>query len=130
MPLLSLRVSSANHGSFLAKFSPPGALITVKDSFWSKACSFHHLTSLLTKKCCVSDNDRVTQCVWVYSLKRVSFLNLEYVLGINLWWAAVDKITSWKSDAHWDEAGHFSKVIIHWLLICDRDYFEKEGEKR
>ena len=130
MPLLSLLASSANHGSFLAKFSPPGLLIIVKDSSWSKACSFHHLTSsLLTKKCCVSDNDRVIQCVWVYSLKCVSFLNLEYVLGINLWWAAGDKITSWKSDAHWDETGHFSKVIIHWLLICDRDYFEREGEK-
>lgn len=63
-------------------------------------------------------------------MKCVSFLNLKYVLDINLWWAAEDKITSWKSDAHWDETGHFSKVIIHWLLICDRDYFEKEKEKR
>lgn len=30
MPLLSLLASSANHGSFLAKFSPPGLLIMVK----------------------------------------------------------------------------------------------------
>ena len=24
---------------------------------------------------------------------------------------------------------YFSKVIIHWLLICNCDYFEKEEEK-
>ena len=64
MPLLSLLASSANHGSFLAKFSPPGLLIIVKDSSWSKACSFHHLTSsLLTKKCCVRQRQGDTVCL-------------------------------------------------------------------
>lgn len=62
-------------------------------------------------------------------MKFVSFLNLDYVLGLNLWWAKGGEITSCKSDAHWDETGQFSKVIIHWMLKYDSDYFEK-GEKK
>lgn len=38
--LLSFLGSSANCGSFLAKFSPPGALIIVKDVSLSTDCSF------------------------------------------------------------------------------------------
>lgn len=62
-------------------------------------------------------------------MKSVSFLNLDYVLGLNLWWAKADEIISCKSDAHWDEIGQFSKVIIHWMPKYDSDCFENGGKK-